>query len=56
MKYSVRNIAQSLIDRVIKYEMETMKCIIVTIYLTFQCHKICLTQVQIDVLDMTLVN
>ena len=49
MKYSVRNIAQSLIDRVIKYEMETMKYLIVTIYLSFQCHKICLTQVQIDV-------
>ena len=49
MKYNVRNIAQSLIDRVIKYEMETMKCLIVTIYLSFQCHKICLTQVQIDV-------
>ena len=49
MKYNVRNIAQSLIDRVIKYEMETMKYLIVTICLSFQCHKICLTQVQIDV-------
>ena len=45
----LENIAHALIDRVIKHKMETMRYIIVTIYLTFQCHKICLTQVQIDV-------